>query len=121
MTFKLKETCPKRGLWCSFRLVDEHGDATPYAGLGYILHDRWGMSYPGTLDHEGYGYLENFYYGPLILDLSMPYQGAGDPWYEELQIRKHFKLPLTALQVAAEQSPSGPRIDDRTYKARERA
>ena len=120
MTFKLKETCPKRGLWCSFRLVDEHGDATPYAGLNYTLHDRMGMAYSGTLDTEGYGYLENFYCGPLILDLSVPYTGL-NTWYRRLQTRQHFKLPLTALQVAAEQSPTGPRIDGRTYKARERA
>ncbi|MBH3428110.1 lipase family protein [Pseudomonas alkylphenolica] len=121
MTFEFKETCPKRGYWCSFRLVDEHGEATPYAGLNYVLHDRMGMSYSGTLDSEGFGYLKNFYCGPLILDLSMPYQGAVDPWYDELQIRKHFKLPLTALQVAAEQSPTGPRDNGRTYLARQRA
>ena len=45
MRFEFKETCPKRGYWCSFRLVDEHGKATPYAGLDYILHDRMGMPY----------------------------------------------------------------------------
>jgi hypothetical protein len=121
MTFELKETCPKRGYWCSFRLVDENGKATPYAGLDYILHDRMGMPYSGTLDEDGYGYLENFYCGPLVLDLSMRYQGFVDPWYDVIQERKAFKLPLTALQVAAEQSPTGPRIDGRTYLARELA
>ena len=120
MTFELKETCPKRGYWCSFRLVDEHGNATPYAGLDYILHDRMGMPYSGTLDNEGYGYLENFYCGPLILDISMPYQ-FGEKWYEDLVEREHFPLPLTALQVAAEQSPTGPRDNGRTYLARQRA
>jgi hypothetical protein len=108
MTFELKETCPKRGYWCSFRLVDEHGDASPYTGLDYTLHDRMGMSYSGTLDAEGYGYLENFYCGPLVLDLSMPYQGFVDPWYGVIQERDAFKLHLTALQVAAEQSPNRP-------------
>lgn len=82
---------------------------------------RLGMTYSGTLDSEGYGYLENFYCGPLILDLSLPYQGAVDPWYERLQERDAFKLPLTALQVAAEQSPTGPRENGRTYLARQRA
>ena len=120
MTTKLKETCPKRGSWCSFRLVDEQGEASPYAGLDYTLHDRMGMAYSGTLDNEGYARLENFYFGPLILDLSMPYQ-SGEKWYEDLVEREHFPLPLTALQVAAEQSPSGPRKNDRTYLARQRA
>ncbi|WP_256595369.1 lipase family protein [Pseudomonas sp. MYb193] len=120
MTTKFKETCPKRGSWCSFRLVDEHGEGTPYARLDYTLHDRMGMAYTGTLDAEGYARLENFYLGPLILDLSMAYQ-SGEKWYENLVEREHFPLPLTALQVAAEQSPTGPRIDGRTYKARERA
>jgi hypothetical protein len=115
---KLKKTCPKRGSWCSFRLVDEHGKATPYAGLDYTLHDRMGMTYSGTLDSEGYARLESFYMGPLVLDLSMPYQGGVDPWYDILKERDAFKLPLTALQVAAEQSPSGPRINGRTYLAR---
>jgi uncharacterized coiled-coil protein SlyX len=121
MTFELKETCPKRGYWCSFRLVDEHCDASPYTGLDYTLHDRMGMSYSGTLDAEGYGYLENFYCGPLVLDLSMPYQGFVDPWYGVIQERDAFKLHLTALQVAAEQSPTGPRKNGQTYLARERA
>jgi hypothetical protein len=120
MTTKIKETCPKRGSWCSFRLVDEHGEAAPYAGLDYTLHDRMGMTYSGTLDSEGYARLENFYVGPLILDLSASYAGI-NPWYKRLQTRDKFALPITALQVAAEQSPTGPRIDGRTYKARERA
>ncbi len=121
MTFKLKETCPKRGSWCSFRLVDEHGEAAPYAGIDYTLHDRMGMTYSGTLDSKGYARLENFYIGPLILDLSSPNQNFDDTWYKELQTRKHFKLPLTALQVAAEQAPTGPRRNGRTYLARELA
>ncbi|WP_256595368.1 MULTISPECIES: alpha/beta hydrolase fold domain-containing protein [Pseudomonas] len=120
MTTKLKETCPKRGSWCSFRLVDEQGEASPYAGLDYTLHDRMGMAYSGTLDSEGYARLENFYFGPLILDLSTPYK-SGEKWYEDLVEREHFPLPLTALQVAAEQSPTGPRKNDRTYLARQRA
>lgn len=120
MNTELKETCPKRGSWCSVRLVDEHGEGAPYAGLSYTLHDRMGMTYSGTLDSQGYTRLENFYLGPLILDLSMAYQ-SGEKWYENLVEREHFPLPLTALQIAAEQSPTGPRRNGRTYLARELA
>ncbi|MEE1924029.1 lipase family protein [Pseudomonas sp. 148P] len=121
MITDLKETCPKRGHWCSFRLVDEHGCGKTYAGLDYIIHDRMGVTYTGILDADGYGRVNNVYCGPVILDMSMPYQGIVDPWYEELKIRKSFKLPLTSLQVAAEQTPTGPRKNGLTYLAQQRA
>jgi hypothetical protein len=113
-------SCPKRGQWSSFRLVDEHGNGEPYAGLAYTLHDRQGLSHSGILDAEGYAKLDDHYCGPLRLNLSAPYQG-GEKWYEDLLERESFPLPLTALQVAAEQSPSGPRQDGKTYLAQERA
>jgi pimeloyl-ACP methyl ester carboxylesterase len=113
--------CPLRGHWTSFRLVDEHGEGKPYAGLAYRLVDRQSQEYSGVLDAEGYAKVENFYCGPVLLDLSADYKGAVDPWYKEIQVRKAFKLPLTALQVAAEQSPSGPRRNGQTYKGLERA
>lgn len=114
--------CPLRGHWVSFRLVDEHGEGKPYAGLPYKLHDSQGQKYEGALDGDGFARVESFYCGPVVLDLSTLDTGKLDPWYEELTIRKAFKLPLTALQVAAEQSPTGPRrADGKTYLAEERA
>lgn len=113
--------CPLRGQWVSFRLVDEHGQGTPYAGLPYQLHDNQGQKYEGFLDDDGYAKIESFYCGPTVLSLAEDYSG-GSEWYEHFADRKAFKLPLTALQVAAEQSPTGPRhADGKTYLAEARA
>jgi len=113
--------CPLRRDWVSFRLVDEHGDGQPYAGLAYQLHDSQGQIYAGTLDGDGYARVEQSYCGPVVLALSDSYKG-GDQWYAGLARRDKFSLPLTALQVAAEQSPTGPRhTNGKTYLAEERA
>lgn len=114
--------CPLRGDWVSFQLVDEHGDGKPYGGLPFTLHDSQGQQYKGTLNSDGFAQVDRFHCGPVVLDLSTLDGGNLDWWYEELTIRKAFKLPLTALQVAAEQSPTGPRrANGRTYLAEERA
>jgi len=114
--------CPLRGHWVSFRLVDEHGNGQPYAGLPYVLHDSQGQKFEGSLDSDGFARVDRFHCGPVVLDLSKLDTGSLDWWYEELTIRKAFKLPLTTLQVAAEQSPTGPRrANGRTYLAEERA
>lgn len=118
---RLVEKCPLRNYWCSFRLVDEQGESKPYSGLTYTLYDRWGETYTGKLDAEGYARIESFYCGPLRLDLTAPYSGAVDPWYDVLTIRESFKLPLTALQVAAEQTPIAPRGNGHPDLAKERA
>lgn len=118
---KIQESCPLRGHWASFRLVDEHGNGEPYAGLSYKLYDRQGQTYPGQTDAEGYGKAVNCYEGPLFLDLSASYGGTGDPWYEELQIRKAFALPLSAIQVAAEQSPAAHRKPGDPHLPQQRA
>ncbi|MNF62192.1 Lipase (class 3) [compost metagenome] len=113
--------CPLRRDWVSFRLVDEHGDGQPYAGLAYQLHDSQGQIYAGVLDGDGYARVEQPYCGPVVLALAESYTG-GDQWYAGLARRDKFSLPLTALQVAAEQSPTGPRrANGRTYLAEERA
>ena len=114
--------CPQRTDWISFRLVDEHGDGKPYAKLAYVLHDSQGQQYQGTLDSEGLAIIRDIYCGPAVLELPGLDSGGLESWYEELIIRDSFKIPLTNLQIAAEQSPSGPRRSDgRTYLAEERA
>lgn len=106
---RLQETCPKRGHWASFRLVDEYGKGEPYAGLNFTAYDSQGQVYSGVTDNEGYAKLEGFYLGSLFLDLSEESKNSIDPWYEELKIRKAFALALTAVQIAAEQTPAAHR------------
>lgn len=114
--------CPLRDNWISFRLVDEHGDGSPYAGLSYKLHDNQGQILDGVLNGEGFARIDHLLCGPLILDLSTSPLKYPDPWYEEISIRDKFSIPLTNLQIAAEQSPSGPRrTDGKTYLAEARA
>lgn len=114
--------CPLQNHKVSFRLVDEHGDGRPFAGLRYLLHDRHDQTLEGNLDGEGFALMASTHCGPLVLDLSDKLSRYADPWYEELSLRDAFPLPLTALQIAAEQSPSGPRgPDGRTYLAEARA
>lgn len=114
--------CPLNNYWVSFRLVDEHGQGTPYAGLPYCLYGKSGSVISGRLDEEGYARLDDLFCGPLLLDLSEESKGDTDPWYKHLSLRKSFKLPLTHLQIAAEQSPFGPRnAAGQTYLAQERA
>lgn len=114
--------CPSRGQWISFRLTDEHGDGNSYGGLPYVVYDSQGQQYQGTLDGEGFARIDGIYCGPIVLDLSALDDGKLDPWYEELIIRDVFRIQLTILQVAAEQSPAGPRRPDgKTYLAEERA
>lgn len=114
--------CPHRTDWISFRLVDEHGDGKPYAELAYVLHDSQGQLYEGALDSEGLAVISGIYCGPAVLELPGLDSAGLESWYEELVIRDSFKIPLTNLQIAAEQSPSGPRRPNgHTYLAEERA
>lgn len=113
--------CPSRRNRISFRLVDEHGSGKPYAGLAYKLHDSQGQTYAGQLDEDGYAEVLQLYHGAVILQLSESYSG-NDEWYTAISSRENFMLPLTALQIAAEQSPLGPRRSDgKTYLAEARA
>lgn len=95
--------CPLRGHWVSFRLVDEFGDGTPYAGLAYEVTDSVGQTYSGTLDAEGFGKVEDCFRGPVTLSLLAHYQGTDD-FYTALQERESYPLPITELQVRAEQT-----------------
>lgn len=118
---KFEEKCPRRDYWCSFQLVDEQGDGKAYAGLSYKAHDRWGDTYSGKLDELGYARIENFYSGPLRLEMTETATGFFDPWYKELIKRKSFRLPLTALQLAAEQTPKALRTTGYPDLAKQRA
>jgi len=113
--------CPIRQAWISFRLVDEHGNGKPYAGLPYKVTDGHGFDYTAMLDGDGYAHVDNVHGGPLVLSFPNDYVG-NDQWYTGLLNREHFPILLSALQVAAELSPTGPRCTDgKTYLAQERA
>ncbi|WP_028620441.1 lipase family protein [Pseudomonas sp. Ant30-3] len=93
--------CPLREHSTSFQLVDEFGNGQPYAGLAYQLVDHEDIIYSGTLDATGSGEVVNHYCGPVELRLSQPYRGVEKP-YERLIERKVYPLPITELQVRAE-------------------
>src|SRR5690606_4774990 len=85
------------------------------------LLDSQGIEHTGVLDSEGYARVDQLYCGLLVLQISGDYQGS-DEWYARISRRDKFTLPLTALQVAAESSPSGPRrVNGETYLAEARA
>jgi hypothetical protein len=112
-------TCPLRGGWISFRLVDEFGDAKPYAGLSYVLTDSEGTKYQGNLDGEAFARLTGTYNGPLILTLSAAYAGA-EKFYVDMSERIDYPLPITELQVAAEKTlrrPVGSTSKTGAYRA----
>jgi len=58
--------CPIRQAWISFRLVDEHGNGKPYAGLPYKVTDGHGFDYTAMLNGDGYAHVDNAHDGPLI-------------------------------------------------------
>lgn len=95
--------CPNKGHWVSFQLVDEFGDGKPYAGLAYTLQDSAAQQYIGVLDAEGFAKIEDCYRGPVVLTLDSAYAG-GEVVYNDLMIRKSYPLPITELQVRAEQT-----------------
>ncbi|SKA96339.1 hypothetical protein SAMN05421862_110186, partial [Pseudomonas extremaustralis] len=95
--------CPLRGHFISFQLVDEFGDGKPYAGLAYTLQDSAEQRYTGRLDADGFAKIENCYQGPVVLTLNAEYIGEENP-YKRLMERISYKLPITELQVRAEQT-----------------
>ncbi|MFJ7313243.1 lipase family protein [Pseudomonas sp. NPDC098747] len=96
-------TCPLKGHWVSFQLVDEFGDGTPYAGLSYEFTDYDHIVYTGTLDANGYAKRDDQYCGPVVLKLNQPYEGH-EKTYTFLRERPHYPLPITELQVRAEKT-----------------
>lgn len=90
--------------WVSFQLVDEAGNGKAYAGLAYELTDSEGTVYQGTLDANGRSIKhDDIPCGGAILSFSEKYRG-GVKFYEDLIDRKSYKIPLTQLQYAAEQT-----------------
>lgn len=96
-------TCPSQGKWSSFQLVDEFGEGRPYAGLSYEIVDTEGHLYTGKLDAIGTGKVENHFAGPIALMLKEQYQGQELTYLRRTQ-RPHYPLPITELQVRAEQT-----------------
>ncbi|WP_339650688.1 lipase family protein [Halopseudomonas pelagia] len=115
--------CPLRKQWVSFRLVDEFAESHAYAGLKYSLRDSQNQIYEGVLDSDGFVLIEEIYSGPMLLTFSSLASVFPEPWYEQLAIREDYPLPLTDLQIAAEQSPIGPRRNGEslTFLAEQRA
>jgi len=98
-----KLSCPTRGKWSSFQLVDEFGSGETYAGLSYVATDSEGQSYPGTLDMSGASKVTNHFAGPITVVFEDQYEGA-EELYRDLQTRPHYPLKITELQVRAEQT-----------------
>ncbi|WP_423359573.1 lipase family protein [Pseudomonas citronellolis] len=95
--------CPLRGDETRFQLVDEFGEGAPYAGLRYEATDMVGQVYSGLLDANGYAKVTNHFCGALVLKLDVSYGGA-ETLYNDLVNRPHYPLPITELQVRAEQT-----------------
>jgi len=95
--------CPAQGRWSSFQLVDEFGSGEPYAGLAYVATDSEGKTYEGNLDATGTGKVIDHFAGPIALSFDQKYQGH-DKTYAFLQVRPHYPLKITELQVRAEQT-----------------
>ncbi|RMT98463.1 hypothetical protein ALP39_03338 [Pseudomonas marginalis pv. marginalis] len=95
--------CSLRGTWVSFCLVDETGNGKPYGGLPFTVYDSAGTQYDGRLNSEGFAKLEGLYCGPAVLSLDSQYSGQEEP-YRELMTRKVYQLPISELQIRAEQT-----------------
>ena len=93
--------CPLKEQWISFQLVDEQGNGQPYASLGYTLQDSAEQIYAGVLDEDGFTKIHDCYRGPAILKINAEYSGREKP-YVRLRERAAYKLPITELQVRAE-------------------
>jgi len=93
--------CPLRGDWISFQLVDETGDGKPYGGLPYLLQDSASQQYTGILDANGFAKVLNHYQGAVILTLNTLYEDTNN-YYGALRKRDSYPIPITQLQVRAE-------------------
>jgi len=95
--------CPSQGCHTAFQLIDETGDGTSYAGLCWEATDCEGQTYKGKLDAYGNGRIENHFAGPVMVSLAAIYLGS-DKTYARFLERKSYPLPITELQVRAEET-----------------
>ncbi|MEA9975703.1 MULTISPECIES: lipase family protein [unclassified Pseudomonas] len=95
--------CPLRGQRISFQLVDEVGSGKTYAGLAYKIVDSVGQNYDGNLDAEGSAVLDGCYQGAVVLTLN-EVCSESNGFYNKLMSREYYPLPITELQVRAEES-----------------
>ncbi|TFY86488.1 lipase family protein [Pseudomonas kairouanensis] len=114
-----KPACALRGDWVSFCLVDEFGVGAAYGGLPYTVHDSAGQQYKGRLDKNGCAVIQNIYCGPVALVFDEVYSGT-EQLYRRLVMRQTYKLPITELQVRAENTrfaeTDGQRVDNNPAK-----
>ncbi|ROM82272.1 lipase [Pseudomonas brassicacearum] len=96
-------SCPVKGKWTGFQLVDEFGSGEPYAGLTYVAIDSEGQKYTDNLDSNGMGRINDHHAGPVALIFEQKYRGP-EELYLTLQGRDHYPLEITELQVRAEQT-----------------
>jgi pimeloyl-ACP methyl ester carboxylesterase len=95
--------CALRGSGLSFCLVDESGDGKAYGGLKYEIFDSAGQRYKGYLSGDGFARIEGQCRGPVVLVFDAEYEAAGT-FYSTLRAREKYPLPITDLQVRAEQT-----------------
>ena len=95
--------CPLQGKWASFQLVDESGSGEPYAGLSFTAIDSEGVKYCGNLDIAGAATVTGHSAGPVAILFDQQYEGI-EKYYAFLQVRPHYALKITELQVRAEQT-----------------
>ncbi len=96
-------SCPRQGRWTSFQLVDEFGSGEPYAGLLYEAIDSEGHVYKGNLDGSGKGKVDNHFAGLVAVNFNRLHNQSV-PLYSRLMDRQSYPLPITELQVRAEQT-----------------
>lgn len=80
--------CPIRQAWISFRLLDEHGNGRPYAGLSYRVTDRHGFDYSGTLDGDGYAHVDNVLQVAAELSPACPWRANGKTYLAQERVAK---------------------------------
>ena len=93
--------CPLATSSVSFRIVDEHGDGSPYTGLSYRLTDSQSRVYEGSLDCDGFAEIKGISHGATLLDLSAAATTYPDPWRSRVQrseVALCLILPSTRLR-----------------------